>query len=215
VFGSAEQSSAIVAQNPTGSTIWVEARYYRTGSSTPVVGTFVTSIESQRRGDVGPKQAGVPSDFLGSGVIKAFSDSARTTPADCIVSSTIYSVKTSAYRMSYGGFNDNQGSYHLSIPYVAMSNSSSGLRSFVDVQNIGGGTASATVQYYNGSGTPHGSPQSFNPGSMGMFSTKTTSFPLGWQGSLEITSNQPLIAIANTNSGDMGKKSTYSAVPIP
>jgi|GEM_PF-1710849 len=214
-FGSQRLSSFTALQNPsTTSSIYYEVRYFN-ANGVQSGSTLSGTLNAGQKGNAHAADAGVPNGFLGSGIVRAYTNSSRTTPADIISVVNIGSSTVPHGSNSFAGA--TSGSTTVAVPFVSWGNNSSEIKTTIAIQNVGNGSASGTIRYYNANGVASTSAISFSDLAVG---AKTNTKPQDWNGTNDyigtilVTANQPVTVLVNVTRVDNRYKASYLGTPV-
>jgi hypothetical protein len=213
-FGSQNLNLYVALQNPNNSSIYAEVQYYDTNGNK--AGSLLkVNIPALEKRNAHPSTAGVSSGFLGSGIVRGWTNSNKTTQADVIAIGNIGSSSVPNANYSFTGVAG--GSTNVGCPYVNWSTSSLGYKTYLAIQNVGSGTASQiTVTYYNTNGTQEYKKKFNNVESLIKVNTKPLDFTSSnWQGAVEVTSaDEPIAVLINVTRGDNRYKASYICLDV-
>lgn len=211
-FGGASWSSEITIQNASASPVSVTVTFYDS-SGNPISGATQNPIIAGN-GSVTLKQIenpGLSDGYLGSAVVQATNTSDR-------LAVIVNQISADGRVETYNGF--SSGSLAMYLPTLLLHFGGNDWVTSFQIMNVGSAPASVTVEYYSsGSSSPvktvryngDENPKIQPFTSVNRYQPSVDSdLGNGWIGSVRITSDQPVVAVASQSSSVGTKASIYN-----
>jgi len=213
-YTTAKQTTYVALQNPNSFNIVAVVTYYnKTGGQQG--NTLIVPIPPRQKANAHPNTAGIAAGYLGSGKVMGYVDNGSgqpdyAQPANVIgmanLSGTIATLTNSFVGVGNGGTS-------IAIPFGQWATASTEWNTYVAVQNVDPDAANITIKYYGTNGVEAHSVSFTNVGSGIKVNTKPSEFTSSaWQGSVEVTSDQPVQALVNVSRQDSKYAGIYTGV---